>query len=118
MSNYPNYLWVNIPNAIVVGVNPAYVIAPLRECDCFDFLTVAITYSGNTSLNSISLVINWRTDSGILLYAETVGSSSLSSTTLSTTATVKGANCSLSLLGAGDSNFQILGTAILGVYRG
>lgn len=115
-SAYPNYLWVNLP-VTVVGAAPNFAVGPYRESDCFDILTIAITCTGNTSLATVVLSINWYNDVGRLLFVDTL-SGATATKVFSQTVAVKGANCSITVNGAVDSGFSVQGTAILGVYRG
>jgi len=115
--SYPNFLWVNLQNPVNCGTTANYVVGPYRECDCFDVLTIAITFGQNTSLAAIVLSLNWFDNNGVKLFSETYSLSTTSGTFLKTTQ-VKGGNCSITVNGAVNQAFTIQGTAILAVYRG
>jgi len=117
LMSYPNYLWVNLQTPVNCGTTPNFVIGAFRECDCFDILTLALTFAQNTSLATITLSVNWFDNNGVALFSESY-TSALTSASFLKTLQVKGANCSITINGAVNGAFTVQGTAILGVYRG
>ncbi len=107
----PNYLWVSIISQN--SGSGTVAVAPTREVDCFDSLTISVDYSGNSSLASIAAVVVWKDQNGVTCYTETIGVGSGSTGSLGITTHVKGAEASLSLTGPLDSTFTFGFTAIL-----
>jgi hypothetical protein len=94
-----NFLWVDKLNVVAgLGTNQ---IASSREVDCFDQVTISLTYSGNASLATIAAVITWYDEWKNLLFTDSV-SSALAATSVSSSIPIKGAYASLTLTGPAD----------------
>lgn len=108
-----NSVWINTPSTIYGAVSPISLSAGLRKVACFDNISAALEYSGNTPGNTISLVIDWYDHNQDLLFSETLLSDTVAATNLSTVVSIKGAFASLSITGSINPTFNAATQAIL-----
>lgn len=107
-----NYVWVSLQNRIVGAVSP-YSIAPKREVDCYDLLSVAYTISGNSSLSTIGITVSWYDENNVFIFSESTDTLSTATGSDFTQFVVKGSYASLSVTGGADITFTISVTAVL-----
>jgi hypothetical protein len=113
-----NYLWLDLKD-VPIGAQSPYLLtpAPLRECDCFDALTVAFSYIKNAALAPITVQLTWYDEYKHVIFTELSTPISTFDGDLSFTTPIKGCFVSISILNS-STTYSVFSSivAILVVY--
>lgn len=100
MSNSPNYAWIIL--TLVSGTQT--FTSNIQSCDCFKYLRLTEYFSGNISLATINVSLDWYDQNRVFIFTETF-SGATSSYNFYQQIDTKGAYCRVRLSGAVDSGF-------------
>lgn len=117
MSNLGNFFWISQPSTLYGAVTPiALGGGAFQNCKCYTHVQAAIEFSGNTPANTINLQLSWYDANKVLLFTETICSSTLAADNVANYLPIKGYAVKANITGSNNAAFTASVQIILQQY--